>query len=312
MVRGAWCVDGDRRLALCAAFSIPRIAFRTGIEASLAARHLTPLSWRVDGARPSRHEVAPGALVLRSQRRSRRFESAHLHFADTLAVVTRTRCGLSAPSTDDASRNCTSGSVRAGGCRPERRPPGHSATRVDHRRNMNIGMRIDTTRHRARALYDGPSASTVQGVARTSREGDRVEHAVVNSALSHPPERGVPNSNASTPNEPTATPAVDPNRILTGRSGAGRVAGRSSEPRRRRRRSSHSARRSISAPCRVMASLLRLCVRGTVRSGEAGAGDGGEVAGGLEFLECGDGVGVGEVAGVVVVGGAAGGVVHPP
>ena len=43
-----------------------------------------------------------------------------------------------------------------------------------------------------------------------------------------------------------------------------------------------------------------------------GAGDGGEVAGGLEFLECGDGIGVGEGVGVVVVGGAAGGVVDPP
>src|SRR5947209_4274136 len=37
-----------------------------------------------------------------------------------------------------------------------------------------------------------PSASTVQGVARTSREGDRVERAAVNSELDHPPERGVP------------------------------------------------------------------------------------------------------------------------
>src|SRR5439155_7082308 len=39
-----------------------------------------------------------------------------------------------------------------------------------------------------------PSASTVQGVARTSREGDRAEHAAANSELDHPPERGVPNS----------------------------------------------------------------------------------------------------------------------
>jgi hypothetical protein len=29
-------------------------------------------------------------------------------------------------------------------------------------------------------------------VARTSREGDRVEHAAANSELDHPPERGVP------------------------------------------------------------------------------------------------------------------------
>src|SRR5438477_11564414 len=44
-----------------------------------------------------------------------------------------------------------------------------------------------------------PSASTVQGVARTSREGDRAEHAAANSELGHPPERGVPNSRP-TPN----------------------------------------------------------------------------------------------------------------
>jgi hypothetical protein len=62
-----------------------------------------------------------------------------------------------------------------------------------------------------------PSASTVQGVARTSREGDRDERAGLNSELGHPPERGVPNSNASTANVTTTTTTmVDPNHILTG------------------------------------------------------------------------------------------------
>src|SRR5437588_12867204 len=43
-----------------------------------------------------------------------------------------------------------------------------------------------------------PSASTVQGVARTAREGDRVERAAVNSELDHPPERGVPHFDVMT------------------------------------------------------------------------------------------------------------------
>jgi catechol 2,3-dioxygenase-like lactoylglutathione lyase family enzyme len=63
-----------------------------------------------------------------------------------------------------------------------------------------------------------PSASTVQGVARTSREGDRDEHAGLNSELGHPPERGVPKSNAVRRNVTTTTTTmVDPNHILTGR-----------------------------------------------------------------------------------------------
>src|SRR6266536_3780752 len=37
-----------------------------------------------------------------------------------------------------------------------------------------------------------PSLSNGQGVARTSREGDRDEPAAANSELGHPPERGVP------------------------------------------------------------------------------------------------------------------------
>ena len=37
-----------------------------------------------------------------------------------------------------------------------------------------------------------PSRFNGQGVARTSREGDRDEPAAPNSELGHPPERGVP------------------------------------------------------------------------------------------------------------------------
>jgi hypothetical protein len=35
-----------------------------------------------------------------------------------------------------------------------------------------------------------------QGVARTSREGHRDQHAAVNSEFDHPPERGMPITNA--------------------------------------------------------------------------------------------------------------------
>jgi hypothetical protein len=47
-------------------------------------------------------------------------------------------------------------------------------------------------------------------------------------------------------------------------------------------------------------------------SDETGAGDAAEPAGLLEFSERGNGVGIAEIAGVVVVDGPAGGVVHPP
>ena len=55
--------------------------------------------------------------------------------------------------------------------------------------------------------WSSPSllCSTDQGVARTSREGDRDEHAGLNSELGHPPERGVPNSNATTANVAATT-----------------------------------------------------------------------------------------------------------
>ena len=64
--------------------------------------------------------------------------------------------------------------------RRERLHTQHSAVRIDRGCNMHISMRVDSARHRARALYDGhrhPFSLNGQGVARTSREGDRDEHA---------------------------------------------------------------------------------------------------------------------------------------
>ena len=40
-------------------------------------------------------------------------------------------------------------------CRRKRLDSQHSAARVDRRGDVHIQMRVDSTRHRARALYDG-------------------------------------------------------------------------------------------------------------------------------------------------------------
>ena len=101
---------------------------------------------------------------------------------------------------------------------------------------MHIQMRVDSTRDRARALYDGHRhpfclVQTVQGVARTSREGDRDEHAAstANSItlrngacpiLPNPRQRTTrrPTGTYKPPPTPRWTHNLDPP-ILTGRSG---------------------------------------------------------------------------------------------
>ena len=69
--------------------------------------------------------------------------------------------------------------------RRERLHTQHAAGSINCRRDMHIQMGIDSARDRARALYDGhaiPSQSNGQGVARTSREGDRDEHAALTAS----------------------------------------------------------------------------------------------------------------------------------
>ena len=81
--------------------------------------------------------------------------------------------------------------------RRERLDTQHAAVRVDRRRDVHIQMRIHSARHRARALYDGhrhPFSLKRSRGGTHVREGDRDEHAAVNSELDHPPERGVPSS----------------------------------------------------------------------------------------------------------------------
>ena len=111
--------------------------------------------------------------------------------------------------------------------RRERLHTQQGAQSVDRRRDVHVKMGVHTTHNRARDFYDGHlpsllSFNWVQGVARTSREGDRDEHAAANSELDHPPERGVPRSKQrqrSDHQQTSGGPTHWRHRILTGHSG---------------------------------------------------------------------------------------------
>jgi hypothetical protein len=94
----------------------------------------------------------------------------------------------------------TQPSVQAGeavGGRRERLHAEQPSIGVECGGDMDIEVGVDPTGDRAR-LYDGHghpfSVRIGQGVARTSREGDRDDRAAANRPIDHPPERGVPKS----------------------------------------------------------------------------------------------------------------------
>ena len=97
------------------------------------------------------------------------------------------RCLPPRPARAGRTAEPTEQRVIPGRRRRERLDTQHAAVRVDRGRDMHIEMRVDSARDRARALYDGhrhPFSLNGQGVARTSREGDRDEHAAQQRARS--------------------------------------------------------------------------------------------------------------------------------
>ena len=191
-----------------------------------------------DQQRPDRFHVAICGLRdprrPTRQRSPRRFDGVdRVGLAGAAAQLAVGTIDLDHLHTTAAEMTSEAGTVRAGafhanpGDRPERPRPNRAA-----RRNPMVVVANDSTPNTppfastaaatctsrcvstppvtGRALSTMviaiPSVSNGQGVARTSREGDRDEHAAANSELDHPPERGVPSSrprsDRQAPNEP--------------------------------------------------------------------------------------------------------------